>query len=148
MRGAIPHSRSSHMVQCRLIDSRHQRERDRERTISRAHDSAEKCRQGIRDHDHSATMVTRNANESGRGSLVAKVTDSWLAYFEFEPVPLKTRCAEEPIYIKFIEAQTFSSWGDVEVRRGGQGCHPLSLTIAQNPEVRRQKSSSSLIERR
>ncbi|GFX95615.1 hypothetical protein TNCV_4826291 [Trichonephila clavipes] len=56
--------------------------------------------------------------ESGRDSLVAKVTDSCPACHEFQP-----SAAEDPPYrgamrVKSVEAQTSSRWCGVEVRRG------------------------------
>ncbi|GFW91767.1 hypothetical protein TNCV_3400271 [Trichonephila clavipes] len=54
----------------------------------------------------------------GIGSLVVKVTDSWLACHEFEP-----SVTENPpcrgMHIKSVEAQTSSRWCDEGIRRGG-----------------------------
>ncbi|GFY25098.1 hypothetical protein TNCV_2692891 [Trichonephila clavipes] len=53
-------------------------------------------------------------NWGNRGRLVVKVTDSWTACHEFEP--LMTHCVEELMDIKFVWAQT--SYRYMVYRRG------------------------------
>ncbi|GFT88858.1 hypothetical protein TNCV_906721 [Trichonephila clavipes] len=70
---------------------------------------------------------------------------SWQACHEFEPSTAEDPPCRRAMHVKYIEAQTPSRSGDVEVRREGfkLRCRPRLLTMVQNYEVRRQKSSSS-----
>ncbi|GFT90501.1 hypothetical protein TNCV_4491891 [Trichonephila clavipes] len=80
----------------------------------------------------SSSSLDRDSTlRDGRGILLVKVTDSWPACPEFEPCTTEDlpcigyRCTLN------VEAQTFSRWCGVEVRRGR-----CSLIMVQNYEVR------------
>ncbi|GFU20162.1 hypothetical protein TNCV_2557521 [Trichonephila clavipes] len=62
-------------------------------------------------------------------SLVVKVTNSWLACYEFDLVPLKIHHVERAAaHIKSVEAQTPSRWCGAEVRRGGASSGVILVT--------------------
>ncbi|GFT17531.1 hypothetical protein TNCV_4807711 [Trichonephila clavipes] len=65
------------------------------------------------------TLESISTKPGGRGSLVAKVTDSWAACCEFEPSaaedpPCRKRCT-----LHLLGAQASPGWRCVVVRRGG-----------------------------
>ncbi|GFW71910.1 hypothetical protein TNCV_3220861 [Trichonephila clavipes] len=76
-----------------------------------------------------------------RGSLIVKITDSWLACHEFKPITAEDpQCRETMLCRELKRPPVGVVW------KSGEGqCRPLHLTMVQNYEVRRQKPSSSWI---
>ncbi|GFS51187.1 hypothetical protein TNCV_3532761 [Trichonephila clavipes] len=73
----------------------------------------------------------------GHSSLVVKVTDSWRACHEFQPVTTEdTQCGGGAMHIKFIEAQTSSHWFDGKVRREGARAQVLSSSSDHGSKLR------------
>ncbi|GFT48361.1 uncharacterized protein TNCV_4709061 [Trichonephila clavipes] len=85
------------------------------------------------------------AIQSGRGSLVVKVSDRGWLDTSSSPLPLNTHRVGNRCTINLSRAQTSSHWYGVVVRREGCQlmCRPRHLTMVQNYEVRRQKPSRS-----
>ncbi|GFX13039.1 hypothetical protein TNCV_2356951 [Trichonephila clavipes] len=55
----------------------------------------------------------------GSGSLVFNVMDSWLVWHQLEPNTSEDPpCRERPLHVKSVEAQMYSLWCGVEVRKG------------------------------
>ncbi|GFV80976.1 uncharacterized protein TNCV_2269601 [Trichonephila clavipes] len=79
------------------------------------------------------------------GSPVVKVSDHGRPVMNSSPVPLKTHRVEERGTLNLLRAQTSSVWCGVVVRKGKCQLRyrPHHLTMVQNDEVRRQKSSCS-----
>ncbi|GFV68219.1 hypothetical protein TNCV_1875011 [Trichonephila clavipes] len=73
-------------------------------------------------------------------ALWSRSRDSWLACHEFEPSSTKFLCAEGPMHVKYVEAQTSPVWvvGKLERRVPELRCSPHHLTMVQNYEVRHQ----------
>ncbi|GFU59601.1 hypothetical protein TNCV_3185721 [Trichonephila clavipes] len=55
---------------------------------------------------------------AARGSLVVKVTESWLACHELKPCSIEDPPCWGLMHIKYVEAQMFSRWCGIKVRRG------------------------------
>ncbi|GFY16592.1 hypothetical protein TNCV_2787191 [Trichonephila clavipes] len=89
-----------------------------------------------------------------RGSLVVKVTDSWMACHEFEPSPaVDPSCrGGEAMHVKSIDAQTSSRDGVVWKFGEGVPAHVSSSSLdrgskerGSSPKVLEQLNSAKLI---
>ncbi|GFW75094.1 uncharacterized protein TNCV_447991 [Trichonephila clavipes] len=81
----------------------------------------------------------------GCGSPVVKISDHGRHVMSLSPVPLKIHRVRKRCTINLSRAQTSPRWCGVVVRREGvpDQCRPRHLTMVQNDEVHRQKSSCS-----
>ncbi|GFX48988.1 uncharacterized protein TNCV_2797791 [Trichonephila clavipes] len=94
--------------------------------------------------------ISLHHSYGGYGSPVVKELDHGRHVMSWSPVPLKTRHVGERCTLNQSRAQTSSRWSSVIVRRGEYQlrCRLRHLTMVQNYEVRRQKSSCSVTVRR
>ncbi|GFV62497.1 uncharacterized protein TNCV_630761 [Trichonephila clavipes] len=81
----------------------------------------------------------------GRGSLVAKVMDSWLACHEFELSAFEDPPCREGLHVKSVESSNVLPlvWCGSKERGCQLRFRPRHLTMVQNYEVRLQKLSRS-----
>ncbi|GFY32583.1 uncharacterized protein TNCV_673381 [Trichonephila clavipes] len=93
-----------------------------------------------------STLKTSFKCSSGRGSLVVKVTDLWLACHEFEPSTTEDLPYRGAMHVKSVESSNILPlvWcGNLKREMTAQRCRPRHLTVVQNYEVRHQKPSCS-----
>ncbi|GFT84034.1 hypothetical protein TNCV_1149321 [Trichonephila clavipes] len=77
------------------------------------------------------------ASNCGHGSLVVKVTDSWLVCHEFEPSTVQdSSCRGMPMHVEYGEARMSSYWCGVEVRRGGVPAQVSSSPLDHGSKLR------------
>ncbi|GFV56190.1 hypothetical protein TNCV_1489671 [Trichonephila clavipes] len=77
----------------------------------------------------SSTRKGASKQQSRHGCLVVYVTDLWPArVMGSSLVPLETHHVEELMHVKSIEAQIFTRWCGVEVRRKGTSSGVILVT--------------------